>query len=65
MVGPSLESVVEGIPKTLAVGGKGAAQDFHVVEVFHSAVGNSQFDHRFQFFGDNRLPRISEQTRSC
>ena len=39
-------------------------QDLQVVKILHAGIGNSEFHKRFEFFGNDRLFRIGQQTRS-
>ena len=54
-----------GLGQVLSIESEGAGKDLQIVEVFHAAVGDPKFNHRFKFFGDDRLSGIVKLVFTC
>src|SRR6516165_5857595 len=59
----SLECLSDRLAERFAVEVECAGKGFEIIEVLHSAVGDTELDHDLKFFGDNGFFGIGEKVR--
>lgn len=59
----AFEGAADGLRERIATKIKLLGQEPEIKEILHTAIGNTEFDHRLKIFGNDRFLRIGQETR--